>query len=299
VPIFSVFLYAGFRLMPSIQQIYSSYSQIRYVSPAFKKIYKDISTLRSNSTSNSETDNNKVFKGSHKIRLRDVCFNYPGSGKKLLKSINLEIPFGSKVVFVGPSGSGKTTIIDIILGLIEPNSGCLEIDGQEVNSNNILLWQSLIGYVPQHIYLSDDTIESNIAFSLESHEIDQDLIIESAKKANLHDFVFDELPEKYLTNVGERGSKLSGGQIQRIAIARAFYKKPKILVMDEPTSSLDKLTEEKIVKALINLNKDTTLIMVSHNDRLLKNFDFVFYIEDGKLISQQSFDEIKNLNNNN
>jgi ABC-type multidrug transport system fused ATPase/permease subunit len=209
-----------------------------------------------------------------------------------LRDINLNIPAKSIVGFVGATGSGKTTLVDIILGLLEPQEGILLVDKQVLTKNNSRAWQRSIGYVPQHIYLSDDTITANIAFGIDSNLVDQDLVEKASKIANLHEFVTDELPKKYLTTIGERGVRLSGGQRQRIGIARALYHNPQVLILDEATSALDNETEKVVMDAVHNLNKDITIILIAHRLNTVKNCDIIFKLEKGQLVAQGSYDKI-------
>ena len=193
---------------------------------------------------------------------------------------------------MGKTGSGKTTILDIVLGLIEPQEGNFQVDGLVVTGQNVRSWQRIIGYVPQNIFLSDDTVAANIAFGLDIKDIDQSEIEKASKIANLHDFVIDELPEKYQTFIGERGVRLSGGQRQRIGIARALYHNPKVLVLDEATSALDNQTEKAVMDAVNNLEKNVTIIIVAHRLSTVKNCDTIFVLDKGKLTVQGTFKDL-------
>ena len=193
---------------------------------------------------------------------------------------------------MGVTGSGKTTTVDIILGLLEPQKGMLEVDEKIITKQNVRSWQRSVAYVPQYIYLSDDTVAANIAFGVESKKINQDMIEKSAKIAELHKFVTDELPKKYQTIIGERGIRLSGGERQRIGIARALYHNPQVLIFDEATSALDNQTEQAVMDAVNNLGKDITIILIAHRLSTVKNCDIIFKFENGRLVDQGSFDEI-------
>ena len=196
---------------------------------------------------------------------------------------------------VGATGSGKTTI-DIILGLLEPQNGTLEVDGKIINSQNSRSWQKMIGYVPQHIYLSDESILSNIAFGVNPKDINHEVVEKVSKIANLHKFVMDELPEQYNTTIGERGVRLSGGQRQRIGIARALYNNPKLLILDEATSALDNQTEHAVMEAVNNLRKDITIILIAHRLNTVKNCDVIFKLEKGQLTGEGTFGDLINVN---
>ena len=199
-----------------------------------------------------------------KIILKDINYNYPDSSRTALKNINLTISAKSIVGIVGTTGCGKTTTVDIILGLLEAQKGTLEVDGQVITKQNVRSWQHSISYVPQNIYLSDDTIAANIGFGVETNQINHEAVEKAAKIANLHEFIISELPLKYQTPIGERGIRLSGGQRQRIGIARALYHKPKVLILDEATSSLDNQTEKAVMDAINNLSDSITIILIAH-----------------------------------
>ena len=196
------------------------------------------------------------------------------------------------MAFIGPTGSGKTTTVDIILGLLKAQKGVLEVDNQPINDNNDLAWQKIIGYVPQNIFLSDDTVEANIAFGTNPKNIDKNAVHYAAKIANIHDFIINDLPSQYQTTVGERGIRLSGGQRQRIGIARALYNNPQILIMDEATSALDNITEKAVMDSIHKLKKKMTIILIAHRLSTIKECDNIFIIEKGELKKQGKFDEL-------
>jgi ABC-type multidrug transport system fused ATPase/permease subunit len=210
----------------------------------------------------------------------------------------LNISFNDTVGLVGATGSGKTTIVDIILGLLEAQKGTLEIDGKVITKHNTQSWQRSIGYVPQHIYLSDDTVAANIAFGQEPRDFDENKIQKASKIANLHEFVMHELPNQYQTTIGERGVRLSGGQRQRIGIARALYFNPQVLILDEATSALDNLTEKIVMDAVNNLSKHKTIILIAHRLSTVKKCDKIFLLEKGELKNEGTFDELININEN-
>ena len=288
LPILSLYVYAGYRLMPALQQVYISFTQLTFVGPSIDKLYEDIINLNSYIINNDK----KTLILNEKISLKNVSYFYPNSQRTALKDINLNIYAKSTVGFIGATGSGKTTIVDIILALLEPQEGSLEIDGNIITNKNAKSWQRSIGYVPQNIYLSDDTIAANIAFGVDPENIDQKIVESVAKIANLHDFVVNELPKKYQTTIGERGVRLSGGQRQRVAIARALYHDPKVLILDEATSALDSNTEQAVMEAVKNLSKDLTIILIAHRLNTVKNCDIIFKIDNGKILEQGSFDKL-------
>ncbi len=292
LPIISLYVFAGYRLMPALQQIYSSLTQLTFVSPSLDKLHDDIRGLKS-------FDNNQhlgILNFNKQIILKNVYFDYPNSSRTALKNINLIIPAKTKVGIVGATGSGKSTTVDVILGLLEPQKGTLEVDGKIITKKNSRLWQRSIGYVPQSIFLSDDTIAANIAFGIDTKNIDQEAVEKAAKIANLHEFIINELPKKYQTTIGERGIRLSGGQRQRIGVARALYHNPHVLILDEATSALDNQTEQVVMDAINNLSKDITIILISHRLNTVKNCDSIFLFSKGELKAKGSFKELKKNN---
>lgn len=291
VPVMSLYALAGYRLMPSLQGIYTSVTQLRFATAALDSILVELKDIQSEPNLVNDIVDAKfgLFK---KITLKNVSYSYPNEDQPAIKNINLSISSESKVGFVGSTGGGKTTTVDLILGLLEPQVGTLEVDDMIIDGKNIKVWQSIIGYVPQNIYLSDDSIIANIAFGVSSEDIDYDSVERVAKIANLHEFIINKLPKKYQTKVGERGVRLSGGQRQRIGIARALYRNPRLLVLDEATSALDNLTEQAVMDAVNNLDKDITVIMIAHRLSTVKECDTIFFLEDGKLTGKGSFEEL-------
>jgi ABC-type bacteriocin/lantibiotic exporter with double-glycine peptidase domain len=229
---------------------------------------------------------------TRKIELENVTYRYPTGDRPVVSNIQLEIPRGARVGFIGPTGSGKSTIIDLTLGLLQPTTGRVLIDGHPLASEtDIRRWQSNIGYVPQHIFIADDTIAANIAFGMPEASIDQEAVERAARAAQVHDFIVQELPEGYDTAVGERGIRLSGGQRQRLGLARALYGDPAVLVLDEATSALDTDTERAVMVAIEAL-KDCTVIMIAHRMSTVNTCDTIFRIENGRIVKKGPSDEL-------
>ena len=294
LPIISLYVFAGYRLMPAAQMIYSAFTQLTFASPSIEKLYYDIKNLNPISIDKDKS----VLPFNKMISLKNICYNYPNSSRTTLKNISLNIFSKDTIGLVGATGSGKTTIVDIILGLLEAQKGTLEIDGQVITKQNTQSWQRSIGYVPQHIYLSDDTVAANIAFGQDPRDIDENKVKKASKIANLHEFVMHELPNQYKTTIGERGVRLSGGQRQRIGIARALYFNPQVLILDEATSALDNLTEKIVMDAVNNLSKHKTIILIAHRLSTVKKCDKIFLLEKGELKNEGTFEELINTNEN-
>ena len=273
LPTISLYVVAGYRLIPALQEVYASFTQLAFVGPALDKLYDDILSLK---PINSKQDRG-ILHLNKLISLKNICYNYPNSSRTALKNINININSKTTVGLVGSTGSGKTTTVDIILGLLEAQKGTLEVDGTIITKQNARSWQKSIGYVPQHIYLSDDTVAANIAFGVKSNLINYKAIEKASKIANLHEFVLNDLPNQYQTTIGERGVRLSGGQRQRIGIARALYHNPQVLILDEATSALDNFTERVVMEAVNNLNKNITIIIIAHRLNTVKKCDNIYF----------------------
>ena len=289
IPIIALYAFAGYRLMPALQKIFISLTSLRVVTPALDSLHNDLKNLKPIILGNNNGDTLKV---NNDICLKNIYYNYPNASRTALKNINLTIPANKTIGLVGATGSGKTTTVDILLGLLEAQKGTLKVDGKIIDNNNRRAWQRSIGYVPQQIFLSDNTVSANIAFGVNIKDIDQEAVQNAAKIANIHNFIMNELPLNYQTTVGERGVRLSGGQRQRIGIARALYHKPKVLVLDEATSALDNLTEKAVMDAVHNSEKSITKILIAHRLTTVENCDKIFLFDKGELKTQGTFEEL-------
>lgn len=289
IPIIALYAFVGYRLLPAIQEIYQASATLKFYSSGINSIYEEFKNLKLDYSNNEQS----ILEFNKVITLKNIYYTYPNSAKVVLKDINLIIPCKQIVGIIGTTGSGKTTLVDIISGVLDPQKGSLEVDNKIIGKNNIKSWQRLIGYVPQKIYLSDTTISNNIAFGVDKKNINQEAVERAAKIANLHEFIINELPEKYQTTVGERGIRLSGGQCQRIGIARAVYNNPQLLIFDEATSALDNMTEHVIMDTIKNLKNKITIILIAHRLNTLKNCNTIFLLQNGKLILQGKYDDLK------
>lgn len=295
MPLVALYAFAGYRLIPALQQVYQALTQIRYGKPALDALHADLSGIDLDENAPKETllrDRLEIVPLREKLELRTVSYQYPEADRAALADLNLEIPANTTVALVGSTGAGKTTVADIILGLLRPQQGKLWIDGVPLDDSRVRAWQRNIGYVPQHIFLTDDTVAANIAFGVPPERVNPAAIERAARIAKLHDFVADELPAGYQTMVGERGVRLSGGQRQRIGIARALYHDPDVLVLDEATSALDSLTEKAVMDAVQNLAHKKTIILIAHRISTVRQCDIIFLLEGGKVLARGAYDDL-------
>jgi ABC-type multidrug transport system fused ATPase/permease subunit len=290
LPMLGVFGFAVLKIFPSIQQIYHSLSSMRFAAPIITKLYAELADNAHLPA--SRTAPVPPLSITRTLDLENVHFAYPAAGRTALDGLSLSIMANTTVGIVGGTGAGKTTAVDIILGLLSPDSGRIMVDGVPLGPDTLRSWQSTIGYVPQQIFLSDDSVAANIAFGLQPDARDMAMIERAARLAELHDFVTRDLPQGYDTKVGERGVRLSGGQRQRIGIARALYRDPSVLILDEATSALDNLTERAVMDAVTNLAHAKTIIMIAHRLTTVRACDTIFLLENGKLAAQGTFDEL-------
>ena len=285
IPTLGLFAAAAFRVMPSINRLLGALQTLIYSRSIIASVYADFKL--------DAPDETKLVTGipfSEQLELRSVTFQYPTASTPSLQQVSLVVRRGEAVGFVGPSGAGKSTLVDVILGLFAPTAGLVLVDGQDIQKN-LRNWQNQIGYVPQSIYLTDDTLRRNVAFGLGDENIDENSVRNAIRLAQLEEFV-SSLPENLDTVVGERGVRLSGGQRQRIGIARALYHNPSILVLDEATSSLDTPTEHGVMQAVQALQGSKTVVIVAHRLSTVEYCDRLYRIESSRLIEEGTFDEV-------
>jgi ABC-type bacteriocin/lantibiotic exporter with double-glycine peptidase domain len=294
LPIIALYAFAGYRLIPSLQIIYGSFILMRFMGPTLDSLIKDLVNLKK--IEKNINEKNIILQFQKSIELKNIHFSYLNSEKEALSNINLKIPYKSKIGIVGSTGSGKTTMVDLILGLLDPSKGTIFVDEKLITNKNIRSWQKNIGYVPQNIFLSDCSVLENIALGINPKNIDKNAAETAAKIANLHNFIITDLPEGYDTKVGERGIRLSGGQRQRIGIARALYNKPQLLILDESTSALDNVTEKVVMESIHNLEKNITVIMIAHRLSTVKNCDSILVIDQGKLQAKGTYNQLTDTN---
>ncbi len=293
LPVLSIFALAGVKLLPSFQQIYFSITQIRGNISALESLDNDLS--RSQKEIGISKVKNENLTLNKNIKINNLSFKYPGKHDHALQNINIEIPKNTSVGIVGFSGSGKSTLFDVAMGLLEPNSGSITVDGKKIDSKNLRSWQNAIGYVAQDIFLSDSSIEENIAFGVPKEDINKDKVKLASEMSNLTTFM-KRLPEGFDTVVGERGVQLSGGQKQRIGIARALYNDAQILFFDEATSALDGITESKVVDAIKTISSTKTILIIAHRLSTIKFCDVIYVMHEGKIVDSGSFEYLSKNN---
>jgi ATP-binding cassette, subfamily B, bacterial PglK len=277
------------RLLPALQQGYNAWSYIVGSSVSLADI---IELLNQPLPSEKLRDDIMPLNFQNSISLDNVRFRYSSQSPWVLDGVSLTISKGFRVGFVGSTGSGKSTSLDLLMGLLIPNKGALMVDGQTISGENIDAWQRTIAHVPQSIYLVDSTIAENIAFGVPLESIDIEKVKEVARRAQIADFI-ETRPEGYNTLVGERGISLSGGQRQRIGIARALYKEASVLIFDEATSALDNATEWSVMKALEELNRDLTILIIAHRLTTVRYCDIIFELEHGKVVGQGTYEQLR------
>lgn len=292
ITILTLFGVAAVKLMPIFNSLIQQITTIRYSAYSVYAIFEDLELLE-----NKYKDfRKKILRDAEKIPLKkeivldNVSYRYPNSDEYAVKNISLTIPKGHAIAFVGESGAGKTTLVDVILGLLSPESGHIYVDGKDIDETP-RGWMKNIGYIQQSNYLMDEKIFRNIAFGIPDKEIDNDKLDRAIEAAQLRDLI-EKLPRGLKTRVGERGVRLSGGQQQRIAIARALYNNPQVLVMDEATSALDNITEKFVIEAIERLRGDRTIIMIAHRLTTVRNCDMIYMLEEGEIIANGTYDEL-------
>jgi ABC-type multidrug transport system fused ATPase/permease subunit len=282
MPTLGLFAAAAFRLMPSVNRVLNAAQVLRFCGPVVNVLHEEVKLAAPEPVSSPRAAASAGFQAD--IRLVDVAYAYPNAAAQALEGLTLRIRKGESVGFVGPSGSGKSTLVDVVLGLLTPQKGQVLVDSEDIQGK-LRTWQDQIGYVPQSIYLTDDTLRRNVAFGLPEDAIDEAAVERAIRAAQLEEFAAS-LPKGLDTLVGERGVRLSGGQRQRIGIARALYHDPAVLVLDEATSALDTATESGVMQAVIALQGSKTVLIVAHRLSTVAHCDRLYRLEQGRVAAE-------------
>jgi ABC-type multidrug transport system fused ATPase/permease subunit len=281
LPALGLYGFAAYRMLPAVQIMYRGFAKLKFSSAALGAIYHDLTLSEGKVIASADT-----LVPRKEIRLQDVSYAYPSApDRHVLHHFDLVIPVSTSLAIVGRTGAGKSTVMDILLGLLQPQAGTLSVDGVLIDAENVTSWQRAIGYVPQHIYLADATVAENIAFGVPRNAIDMQAMERAARAAQIHDFIANELRQGYDTPLGERGIRLSGGQRQRIGIARALYHDPAVLLMDEATSALDLQTEEALNESIRKLSRSKTIVIIAHKETSLRGCNQTILVPDAAFLS--------------
>jgi ATP-binding cassette, subfamily B, bacterial PglK len=292
LPVLGVYAFAGMRLFPALQQVFRQAAGLRFHRSALEEICRDYAEVQRNIAERPKGPLPAPLPLTDRIELSKIRYAYPNAERLALDELDLTIKANTTVGIVGGTGAGKTTAVDLILGLLTPDEGEMRVDGTLITKENRRAWQRTIGYVPQQIFLTDESIRSNIAFGVPKEEIDDAAVEHAARIAELHNFVIEDLPQGYETMVGERGVRLSGGQRQRIGISRALYHDPDVLILDEATSALDNLTERAVMDAVHNLGHAKTIIMIAHRLTTVRDCEVILMLEHGRIIAVGTYGEL-------
>ncbi len=289
IPRLSLYAVAGYRLLPAMQKIFTALAKLRHNYPVVDKLHND---LRKSHGDYKMTETIKALPFKDRILLNKINFKYETATRPVIKDLTIELKKGETIAFIGSTGSGKTTLVDLIVGLLNPGKGQIIIDDTPLNASNVKEWQEDISYVPQEVFLFDDTVASNITLGIKAEEVNRKQLERATQLADIHTFISEQLPDGFATEIGENGVRLSGGQRQRLGLARALYKAPSVLILDEATSALDSITEKSIIESLQKLPQDLTTIIIAHRLSTVKHANCIYILDEGKVIAKGTYDSL-------
>lgn len=288
IAIIALFAMAGYRLIPLLSQLFGSISQMRTSYAVAQSLVEEFSKATTVPRIPNSSATSLSF--SKAITLDQISYHYPSDNTAVINNVSLIVEKGSSIALVGSTGAGKSTLVETIMGLLVPTSGRILIDDVALTQANLRAWQKQVAYVPQHVHYLDDSVTQNIAFAVSHDEIDSYAVIEAAKRAHIHEFIVEELPDGYDTQLGESGLRFSGGQLQRLAIARALYRRPQLLILDEATSSLDNITESVVTETIRDLAGTITTVTIAHRLHTVQFSDAIHVIEGGRIVATGNYD---------
>ena len=291
LPVIGLYAMAAKKMIPAFQHVFASSTRIKFTLPAVYSLVDELKGDQSMVLPN-DTGRRSPMRVNEGVSLENVFFSYPEGERPAISGVSLSIAARTTVGLIGSSGAGKSTLVDIVLGLLRPQSGVVKVDGVVLDEHNIRSWQASIGYVPQQIFLSDDTIAANIALGVPADQIDIKSVERAARLAKLHEFVVNELPGGYQAVIGDRGVRLSGGQRQRIGIARALYRDPEVLIFDEATSALDNATEQAVMDAVNNLASLKTIVLIAHRLSTVREAHNIFILDQGNVVDSGAWEQL-------
>ncbi len=294
LPRLSLYAVAGYRLLPALQKIFAALAKLKHNLPIVDKLYSDLD-LENESSSFETFENNSNIKAipfKNEITIDLIQFKYETTQDPIIDNLNISIEKGQTIAFIGSTGSGKTTLIDLIVGLLEPSNGNIKVDGARLSAANMNGWQKQIAYVPQEVFLFDNSIARNITLGDNKEDIDYDRLKKVCQLADIYQFINKTLPEGFETNIGDRGVRISGGQRQRLGLARALYASPSVLILDEATSALDSITEKSVIESLKTLPKDITTIIIAHRLSTVKHADCIYILDKGKIAAKGTYEDL-------
>jgi ABC-type multidrug transport system fused ATPase/permease subunit len=290
LPVLGLYSFAGYRLLPAFQQIFSAAASFRVAGAAIDSVYSDVA--QRDALPNLAKRNDAPLPLREALTFEHASYHYPNGSRPSIDNLSLTIPVGSRIGVVGSTGAGKTTFVDLLLGVLRPTTGRIRADGVELDDQSVRAWQRNVGYVPQEIFLVDASIIENVAFEFSGGPIDEARVVQCLRAARLHDFVMNEMHDGLKTRVGERGVRMSGGQRQRLGIARALYHDPAMLILDEATSALDNVTEMEVMEAVTALSRTKTVVMVAHRLSSLRSCETILLLKHGRLAAAGPYDTL-------
>jgi len=293
IPRLSLYAVAGYRLLPAMQKIFTALAKLRHNFPIVNKLYTD---LKKSHIDYKMKEPVRALPFQEAVVLDNVSFKYENATRPVIDHLTIEIKKGETVAFIGSTGSGKTTLVDLFVGLLYPGKGKIIVDNAALTASNITQWQKQLAYVPQEVFLFDDSVASNITLGVAQEAIDYTQLEKATRLSDIYDFIKEDLPEGFDTKIGEKGVRLSGGQRQRLGLARALYQSPAVLVLDEATSALDSITEKSIIESLKKLPQDLTTIIIAHRLSTVKHADCIYILDEGKIIAKGTYDSLVDSN---